>query len=184
MYRWLILVPALFLLGATFVYADIPGFGPRPRRPMPVHPGNAVPMVIQAGAKEEPARLLIPRWLLARAKKATSGRRFGAVKTFPLAALGLLSCAGLGVVCFCGRRLPRMPLALFALLAIGGAGVSIVWANAPPPISLFESRRPTVQGQILKELQLDGVKVEITSEGDTMRLIVPAGRLTAPGKGL
>ena len=43
-------------------------------------------------------------------------------------------------------------------------------ANAPPPLYL-NSRTP-----ILREARLEGVRVEITEEGDVVRLVLPRAR--------
>jgi hypothetical protein len=184
MSRWLLLALALLLLGARLAQADVPGFGPRPRRPMPVHPSNAVPIVIQAGAKGEPARLLIPRPLLERAKKVTPGERFGALGLpIPLVAMGTISLTGLGLVCLRSRRLTWVPLVFLSFVAIGNASASLLWANAPPPSPAFDSPKSALLVDIGKEYKLDGLRVEITDEGDTLRLILPVGRLAASGRG-
>ncbi len=176
MSRWLTMAFVLFLLGASRVHADIPSFGPRPSRwqRIPVHPSNAVPVVIQTCPDGGPARLLIPRSLLGRAKKVASGERFGALEMpIPLAVVLMLSAGGLGLVCFRGRRFTRAPLVFLFLLAVAGAGASMLWANAPPPMPNIDSHKIALPITNGKEWKLDKVRVEITEDGDTIRLMVP-----------
>lgn len=159
----------LLLLAAGGVRADIAGFGRRPTRPpLPLHPAAAVPLSIEAGANDKPARLLIPRALLGRAAK---GRRVGVLdRSLPL---GTALALAFGALCFfgyCGRR--KMVIGLLFLLAagIGGGGVALVWAS-PPQISPKKIALPV---SVAKNLSLDTVQVEIRDEGDRLRLIIPA----------
>ncbi|HEY7425392.1 MAG TPA: hypothetical protein VH682_14270 [Gemmataceae bacterium] len=179
MNRWLSLALVLLLLGASRVHADLLGFGPSRRwdRSIAVHPSNAVPVVIQAGTDKEPARLVIPCSLLEHAKKAAPQppEPHGSLSMpiFVVAVL-ILSAGGLGLVCLRGYRFTRAPLMFLVLLIVAGACTSMLWANAPPPY--LNSLTPLVNG---KELKLDGVRVEITADGDTIRLIVPRAKLAA-----
>jgi len=172
---------ALVLAVASNGRADIPGPGPRPRRPMPIHPENAVPLVIEVGADEAPARLLIPHALLGRAKKLAIVRG-PALGNLPMA-IGLtltLAITGLGLIRFRKGRPARSLAGLLTLAAVLGLGTSMLWANAPPP---FDAGR--LRGGVVpiigngKELKLDSVRVELTENGETIRLIVPRAKLAS-----
>src|SRR5262249_16133054 len=145
-------------------------------------PSNAVPLVIQAGTDKVPARLVIPCSLLERAKKTAPQppEPHGSLSMpiFVVAVL-ILSAGGLGLVCLHGRRLTRAPLMFLALLAVAGACTSMLWANAPPPLPDMDSHKIVLPMANGKELKLDGVRVEITADGDTIRLIVPRAKLAA-----
>ncbi len=168
-----------FLLSiASWASGDVPGFGPRPRRPLPQHPSNAVPLSLEAGANDQPPRLLIPRALLERAKTRKSkgvGSLPGATSFFAIVALTL---CGLCVVGFRGRS-RAVALGMLGVFLAGGIGVSILMA-APPSTP---QKMPLPSGMD-KSLRMNGVRVEISDQGDTFRLIVPAKRWAEYGKRL
>ena len=148
----------------------------RPRPPTPVHPANAVPVVIEASDTLSEPRLVIPRGLLARAKKLPTVRPAAALHYGPrrpsgattlLAGLALtaaLSAAVLGLA----RRRGR---ALVVLLVVGcafAAGRAFLVAHPPPPNLLPP---PPL------EVQFDRAAVEVVEGGTEVRLLVPRARL-------
>jgi hypothetical protein len=161
---------ALLLFFASGVRADIPLLGGRPpRRPTPVHPAHAVPLSIEAGANNEPARLLIPRSLLERAAKRRHASAAG-VLDLSMPVVLSLTLVGLCALGFRGRG--RM-VSLLVFAALAALGVSMLNATPPP---LLE-----VNG---KALPLNTVRVEISDKGNTLRLILPARRWAELGKRL
>ncbi len=173
-----VLALALLLLAASWTRGDIPGFGPRPRRPLPRHPANAVPLTIEASANDRSPRLLIPRMLLERAKIRKS-KGVGSLRgALPFVAIMALTLCGLCVVGFRGRG-RAVALWMLGVFVAGGIGVSMLMA-APPPTM----QKMPLPSSIDKSLRMNAVRVEISDQGDTFRLIVPAKRWAEYGKRL
>jgi hypothetical protein len=180
--RWW-LVAVLALGPAAPVRADaFPHFGPRhrPSSPTPVHPANAVPVAIEASDTLTEPRLVIPRALLARAKKLPAvrptaalqgeSRRAGASGGAVTALAGLALTAALSAGGLCLAR--RKGRALVVLLVVGvacafGAGRAFVGAHPPPP------NWPPPPAEIL----FDRAAVEVVERGTEVRLLVPRARL-------
>ena len=172
------LVAVLALGPAASVRADaFPHFGPRerPRSPTPVHPANAVPVVIEASDTLTEPRLVIPRPLLARAKKLPTMRPTAALPDRPrragvpaaLAGLALTAALAAGGLCL-ARRKGR---ALAVVLLVGtvcafGAGRAFVGAHPQPVLPLPPA-----------ELVFDHAAVEVVERGTEVRLLVPRARL-------
>jgi hypothetical protein len=173
-----VLALAFLLLAASWARGDIPGFGPRPRRPFPQHPANAVPLIIEATANDQSPRLLIPRVLLERAK-ARKSKGVGSLRgAMPFVAIMALTLCGLCMVGFRGRG-RAVALWMLGVFIVGGIGVSVLMA-APPPTP---QKMPLPSG-IDKSLHMNSVRVEISDQGDTFRLLVPAKRWAEYGKRL
>jgi hypothetical protein len=175
--RWW-LVAVLALGPAVPVRADVaPHFGPRerPRPPTPVHPANAVPVVIEASDTVTEPRLVIPRPLLARAKKLPTMRPTAALPDKPwragastaLAGLALTAALSAGGLCLARRR--GRALVVLMLVGVGsavGAGGAFVGAH-PQPIL------PPPPADVL----FDRAAVEVVERGTEVRLLVPRARL-------
>jgi hypothetical protein len=151
---------------------DLPGpHRYRPGPPIPVHRENAVPVVITARKDVSEARLVIPRHFLKVVQSADEHADIeGAIPPAPFtspalpAVLAALVLAGAGLFLLRGRV--RVVVAALMLLVLGvsfGGGRNRLEA-APPP---------TVKALLPAGIQLKQVVVEITSEGDTVELILP-----------
>jgi hypothetical protein len=160
----------LFLALVAAVRADIPGFGPKPRRSIGVLPDHARPVVIEVDDKLSGPRLIVPKWLarLARPVAATSPgdrRGHGPAMPLPVGIAFTVSLAATGLCLVGGRKVPAVLLA--AVVLCGVTGAAAVWANAPPPL------RPPPKKQYPGGLPLEGVAVEFVDRGDSIRLVVP-----------
>jgi hypothetical protein len=165
---WLLVFPA------GLVRADVPGplFGPRKHHgpPIDVHPANAVPVVIEACDTITEPRLVVPRPLLARAKKLVPERAVlpGPAPTVVagLALTAALSAAGLCLARSKGRAL-TVVLALGVACAFG-AGQALLFADPPPP---------NLPPPPPLEVQFDHTVVEVVERGTEVRLLLPRARL-------
>ncbi len=170
--RWW-LVAVLALGPAAAVRADVaPHFGPRhrPPSPTPVHPANAVPVVIEASDTLTEPRLVVPRALLARAKKLPTVRP-AAAGAFPrgapaLAGLALTAALSAGGLCLARRKGRALVVLLVATACAVGAGRAFVRAHPQPP-----GPPPPL------EVQFDHAAVEVVERGTEVRLLVPRARL-------
>lgn len=172
------LVAVLALGPAAPLWADaFPHFGPRerPRSPTPVHPANAVPVVIEASDTLTEPRLVIPRPLLARAKKLPTTRPTAALQDRPWAAGAPTALAGLaltvaltaGGLCLARREGRTLPVVLLTGVGLAvGAGAAFVGAHPQPP-----PPPPPV------EVLFDHAAVEVVERGTEVRLLVPRARL-------
>jgi hypothetical protein len=143
-----------------------------------VHPANAVPVVIEASDTVSEPRLVVPRALLARAKKLPAVRPTAALQDRPRRAggaatllAGLALTAAFSTVGLCLAR--RRGRALVLLLAVGvgcafGAGRAFLGAHPPPPN--FPPPPPA-------EVQFGHAAVEVVEGGTEVRLLVPRARL-------
>jgi hypothetical protein len=175
--RWW-LVAVLALGPAAPAWADVaPHFGKRyrPTPSTPVHPANAVPVVIEASDTLTEPRLVVPRPLLARAKKLPAVRPTAALQERPwraggatvLVGLALTAALSAGGLCLARRR----GRALVVVLLVGtvcavGAGRAFVRAHPQPP-----SPPPPA------EVVFDRAAVEVVERGTEVRLLVPRARL-------
>ena len=177
--RWW-LVAVLAVSPAGMVRADIPHFGGprhRPGPPMPVHPANAVPVVIEASDTLTEPRLVIPRPLLARAKKLIPERRSASRPSGPsrwaptvLAGLALTAALSAAGLCLARRKGRALVAALVLSVACAfGAGRTFLVAQHPPP--------PNLPPPPPLEVQFDHAAVEVVERGTEVRLLVPRARL-------
>ncbi len=180
--RWW-LVAGFALCATGPVWADafpVPHSGPRerPRSPMPVHPANAVPVVIEASDTLTEPRLVIPRALLARAKKLPVMRPAAALQdrlwrvgaAMALAGLALTAALSVGGLYLARRR--GWALLVLMLAGVGcavGAGAAFVGAHPPPP--------PNWPPPPPAEIVFDHAAVEVVERGTEVRLLVPRARL-------
>lgn len=168
---WLVAVLALGPAGP--VWADaFPHFGPRarPRSPTPVHPANSVPVVIEASDTLTRPRLVIPRALLARAKKLPLTRPAAALPSRApavLAGLALTAALSAGGLCL-ARPKGRVLMLLVGVGCAVGAGRAFVGAHPPPPTLL-----PPPPAEVV----FDYATIEVVERGTEMRLLVPRARL-------
>jgi hypothetical protein len=154
----------------------------RPGPPMPVHPANAVPVVIEASDTLTEPRLVIPRPLLARAKKLIAGRRSAALqdkarpaavwrgRATALAGLALTAALSAAGLCLARRKGRVLVAALVLSVACAfGAGRTFLVAQHPPP--------PNLPPPPPLEVQFDHAAVEVVERGTEVRLLVPRARL-------
>jgi hypothetical protein len=164
---------------ASSVRADV-GFhtGSYPRW-LSVPPRNAVPIVVEVGNDLREPHLVVPKKLTSQAIPAgsTGGpHRVGAV-SLPLLAGSALALTIGGLWLTRTTRFRGMAMLALAAAALGGA---ILIAHPPPPTPppfMYDTLPP-----------LDGVVVELTNDGDEIRLQLPrdvavdlAEKLTARG---
>ena len=146
-----------------------------------VEPTNAVSIRLEVGDDGKEATLYLPRLLLGKAKRtdADGKQPHAAVWPSTLAVwLGLaltLAIAGRGFLPLRRRPGGKALLLILTLAAILIAGRGSLWADvAPWP---FQQRRPSPP--LLDPLVLAGgkIRVEVTDEGDAIRLVVPKSQL-------
>jgi hypothetical protein len=158
--------------------ADIPGPGPRPRRPVerepaPVKAGAPLEVVLQEGDK--PLKLEIPRGLLPKEVAAKRGGVFGGLDGFRTVVAGLalsLAVAVAGVwlarrFAVAGSRpLPKAAtVATIAVLVVAGFAVATAWADLIPPGAGPRSRpRPVPAAAGLT------IQIEVVEGGDKIVL--------------
>jgi hypothetical protein len=131
---------------------------------IPISPRNAVPIVVEVRDDLKEPRLLVPRKLTAQAIPAGSPsapRRIGAV-ALPLVAGSALALTFAGLCLARGTRFRGMVMLALASIALGGA---ILIAHPPPP--------PMAPFKYDTLPPLDGVVVELTNDGDQVRLQLP-----------
>jgi hypothetical protein len=175
-HHWLVAVLALG--PAAPVWADaFPHFGPRerPRSPTPVHPANAVPVVIEASDTLTEPRLIIPRPLLARAKKLPAVRSAAVLPNratgLPATLAGLALTAALSAGGLCLARRKGRALVVFLIV-----GVACAFGASRGPLSAHP--QPWVPPPLPPlELQFDRAAVEVVERGTEVRLLVPRARL-------
>jgi hypothetical protein len=133
-------------------------------------------VVIEASDTLTEPRLIIPRPLLARAKKL-SGARSAAVLPnratgLPAVLAGLALTAALSAGGLCLARRKGRALAAVLLAGVGcavGAGQAFLVAQHPPPPNLLPP--PPL------EVQFDHAAVEVVERGTEVRLLLPRARL-------
>jgi hypothetical protein len=188
--RWR-LVALLALCPAGQVRADVPHFGGPHYRPgpgTPVHPTNAVPVVIEASDTATEPRLVIPRPLLARAKKLIAERHAAALPTkarpavtslgLPPVLAGLALTAALSAGGLCLARRQGRALVVVLVLGVGcafGAGRAFLGAHPQPP-----NLPPPPPAEVV----FDHAAVEVVERGTEVRLLVPRARLGELARGL
>ena len=158
---------------ASLVRADLPHLGPHhPGPPIHVHPANAVPVVIEASDTLTEPRLVIPRPLLARAKKLRVMRPAAALPSrTPAVLAGLALTAALSAGGLCLARRKGRGLVVLLVVGLGcafGAGRAFLGAHPPPPNLLPPSPA---------EVVFDHAAVEVVERGTEVRLLVPRARL-------
>src|SRR5260370_8935037 len=125
----------LFLALVAAVRADIPGFGPKPRRSIGVLPDHARSVVIEVDDRAREPRLIVPKWLARLSRPAHSTTTHVGLHgqapavPFPVAIAFTLALAGTGVSLVRGGRVP-----VILLLAVVLSGAAL----GPPP----RRRRP------------------------------------------
>jgi hypothetical protein len=163
---WRLSAAVLVLLGLTATLrADLPG--PHPRRRIFVHSPNAVPIVLEVSDTLQEPRLILPRPLLGSARKVARGcpEWRGGMPLATGAALALtLGLAGLGFTYRRNRPVLRALLVLAVLTGAVGIGVAGLRANPVPLPAIKDVQVP---------LSLEGVVVEVTDQGEAVRLVVP-----------
>jgi hypothetical protein len=164
-------VALLALCLANPLRADLPHLGPHhPGPPIRVHPANAVPVVIEASDTLTGPRLVIPRALLARARKLPVLRSAAALPgRAPAALAGLALTAALSAGGLCLARRKGRALVVLLVLGVGcayGAGQTFLGAHPPPG-----NPRPPV------DVVFDHAAVEVIEGGTEVRLLVPRERL-------
>jgi hypothetical protein len=122
-----------------------------------------VPFAIEASAEAE-AKLIVPRLLLRSAKQAAQreDRHGPGAPLFAGAAF-----LGLGALAL-GTRRRIMRGLVFAVLVSGAVFVGHTGLRAQVP--------PVGMPVVLPEARLQGVRVEITEEGDAIRLLLPRAK--------
>jgi hypothetical protein len=174
-----VLAPAaLLLLLAVRTPAEanpaiFPGTGLRVRE---VAPPNAVAFELVPCQPGQGPRLVVPRRCLDRAKAVENPESArAAAPLLPAAAVVSLGlCLALGLTR--GRRSVLAVLALAAVLG-GGGYILNAEANAPAPPPTWDHPQQASNPPVPANLTLDDVPVEITDDGDTVRLLVPRDRL-------
>ena len=132
-----------------------------------------MPIRLEAGDKDEGAKLFIPKRLLGKAKGMDAGARKPQTTVWPsplVAAVGLtlaLAVSGLGFFRLRNRPGGKGLGAVLALAAVLIAGRCPLQADAPPP------PRPPAWAS----LEGGKVTVEVVDDGDTVRLVVPKSQL-------
>jgi hypothetical protein len=142
---------------------------------VPVHPTNAVPFVIEASDTLTEPRLVIPRPLLARARKLTGVRPTAALQDrlwrvgASTALAGVALTVALSVVGLYLARRRGWALLVLILVVVGcavGAGGAFVGARPQPML-------PPPPAEVL----FDHAAVEVVERGTEVRLLVPRARL-------
>ncbi|HZY86216.1 MAG TPA: hypothetical protein VFE78_15390 [Gemmataceae bacterium] len=133
--------------------------------------------MIEASDTVTEPRLVIPRALLARAKKLTAERRsvsqpVGASRWAPpvLAGLALAAALSAGGLCL-ARRKGRALVVVLVLVCAFGAGRAFLCAGPPPNLTAAE-------------VVFDHAAVEVVERGTEVRLLVPRTRLGELARGL
>jgi hypothetical protein len=173
MKTWLAALVVVF--GASLVWADV---GPKPAPA----PDKSVPIVIETfDGKVGPAKLIIPKKLLDKSRAALDlgdGTAVAEHKSrLPMMLAGIfltlsIAFAGLWLVRqrgTLGTRTVALLLGGILFLAIGGA---VLLANSPPGPLVARPVQPVGAIQ-------DRVLIEITDNGDTIKLLVHKSKLTA-----
>jgi hypothetical protein len=152
------------LLSASLAAADVAPF----LRGGPPGPSNAVRVLIEVGGPgETEARMIVPRHLLPRAAQVARAERAPGQSLFAASAL----LCGVGAIGVCLRRRSSLRALALVLALVGGvalAGRSALRATPPS--------RPAVLA-LVQELNVGAVQVEITEEGNEIRLLLPRSKV-------